>query len=292
MYETTAHDHYALQRGIIGATTYADFVSPRIMVANTLTGMIDVKRVDGSSMVAPTAKNLLKDEVVEVGIHLYTTAGSGSYTVTAAGFSNNPNNIAIDGVYTKQPGLHATKAFWRTDSNGGMYLRWASTWKQWIFDDDLVDTTSVAYITGTAASTTPTTGTFINKWKYGSTSGKNTVNVPSMKIEQTVGGTKAARSSSIGDTKLLISFTTQTGGCKIQLAVGKPFHNSADVTIADGKSDVNVNMTCTSTTATGVVIKVMVATAINRYVIEQFAVRVCMGEFQLQYATTPCIITS
>ena len=106
--------------------------------------------------------------------------GIGSYTVTAAGFSN-PNNIVVDGIYTKQPGLHATKAFWHTDSNGGMYLRWASTWNQWIFDDDLVDTTSVAYVTGTVASTMPTTGTFTT-WKYGSTSGNNGANVPSMKI--------------------------------------------------------------------------------------------------------------
>jgi hypothetical protein len=228
--------------------------------------MIDVKRVDGSSMAALTAKNLLKDEVVEVGIHLYTTTtGIGSYTVLAAGFSN-PNNIAIDGAYTKQPGLHNNKAFWHTDANGGMYLRWAATWNQWIFDDDLVDTTSVAYITGTVASTTPVVGTFTNTWRYGTTSGNNGAIVPSMKIEQTVGGTKA-RSQSVGETKLLLSTNSSEGGCQFQKpGASGSFATEVWVRISAGESEVKTFMKCNSPTAIGVVIKVAVDTAINVYV--------------------------
>ena len=38
------------------------------------------------------------------------------------------------------------------------YLRWATTWTQWIFDNNLVDHTSVAWIPAAASSTAPILG--------------------------------------------------------------------------------------------------------------------------------------
>ena len=153
-----------------------------------------------------------------------------------------------------------------------MYLRWSMGWGEWGFDNDLVDQPaasgagSVAFISGTAASTTPTTGTFTNTWKYGRTSGNNNVNVPSMKIVQTVGGTKA-RSLSVGETKLLLSTKSSEGGCQFQKpGASGSFATEVWVKFSAGESEVKTFMKCNSPTAIGVVIKVAVDTAINVYV--------------------------
>ena len=53
-------------------------------------------------------------------------------------------NIAIDGVYIQQPGLKNGKKFWQAETTTDtIYLRWASQWSQWIFDNDFDDAQSV-----------------------------------------------------------------------------------------------------------------------------------------------------
>ena len=49
----------------------------------------------------------------------------------------------------------ASSAHGRTISCGS----WATTWTQWIFDNNLVDHTSVAWIPAAASSTAPILGT-------------------------------------------------------------------------------------------------------------------------------------
>ena len=41
----------------------------------------------------------------------------------------------IDGTYELQKGLDHTKHIWMRTTKPVMYLRWATTWRQWIFDN-------------------------------------------------------------------------------------------------------------------------------------------------------------
>jgi len=94
------------------------------------------------------------------------------HTVTTTSFSN-PMNIAIDGVYIQQPGLKNDKKFWQAETTTGtIYLRWANQSSQWIFDNDFLDAQSVVYHP-TMGGDSPTAGTFMNNWRYGSASGKS-----------------------------------------------------------------------------------------------------------------------
>jgi len=122
-----------------------------------------------------------------------------SCSVSTGGSFSNPSGLQIDGEYILQSGTLNGKAYWRR-STGGMYLRWASMWKQWTFDDDTVDdTTSVAWIPASSDSEYPEAGTFVqtggtpiwcagtqcvgtNVWRYGSTAGNTGVQVPSLTI--------------------------------------------------------------------------------------------------------------
>lgn len=103
-----------------------------------------------------------------------------SVSVSTASFSN-PNGFQIDGEYILQRGALNGKAYWLR-STGGMYLRWASMWTQWVFDDDTIDTTTVAWIPARAESAYPNVGTFARAWIYGSTAGNNGVPIPSLTI--------------------------------------------------------------------------------------------------------------
>jgi hypothetical protein len=61
-------------------------------------------------------------------------------------------------------------------------------WNQWIFDDDLVDNTSVAWKWSPTNSTSPEVGSFsqydywTGTWRFGSTSGNNGEPVPELVI--------------------------------------------------------------------------------------------------------------
>jgi len=104
------------------------------------------------------------------------------YRVTTAGW-NCPNGFLIDGIYQYSGEINGKSSF---QNSYGMYLRWASTWTQWIFDDDTVDTTSVAFQPSNADSTAPPTGTFLGAsddfFYYGSTCGNNADLVQSLQI--------------------------------------------------------------------------------------------------------------
>ena len=109
-------------------------------------------------------------------------AGVTYYVTTPRGFSN-PNGKQIAGEYTEQSENVNGKTAWK--NVGGMYLRWASMWNQWIFDDDLVDNTSVAWKSSSPTnSTSPEVGSFSGTWRFGSTSGNNGVPVPLLVIKR------------------------------------------------------------------------------------------------------------
>ena len=92
-----------------------------------------------------------------------------------------PNNHIINGVYNKLPTQVNGKDAWQKED--GIYLRWASMWTQWIFDDDTEDNTSVAWKSSTSSSVSPPTGIF-SDYRYGNTCGNNEVVVESLSIIQ------------------------------------------------------------------------------------------------------------
>lgn len=50
------------------------------------------------------------------------------------------------------------RSLWVRTTSPRMYLRWAQQWTQWIFDDDLIDQTSVAWIPADIHSVNPVIG--------------------------------------------------------------------------------------------------------------------------------------
>ena len=91
---------------------------------------------------------------------------------------NCPKSKSIDGSYTLVEEINGKQAW---QNNDGIYLRWASMWNQWIFDDDEEDTTSVAWKQADTASVAPDVGSFYD-FRYGSTCGNNGVMVQSLVI--------------------------------------------------------------------------------------------------------------
>jgi hypothetical protein len=83
-----------------------------------------------------------------------------------------PNQFEIEGNYSYQ-GVIQGKAYWKHPSQM-MYLRWAARWTQWVFDNDFVDASSVAWEPAAQNSVRPPFGA-VNIWKYGSTCGNNNV---------------------------------------------------------------------------------------------------------------------
>jgi len=98
-----------------------------------------------------------------------------------------PNGHSIDGTYRPAGEVNGKTAWQKSD---GTYLRWASMWIQWIFDDDTVDSTSVAWMPASASSTKPSTGTF-SDYRYGMTCGNNGVYVSSLTITEFICGSDA-----------------------------------------------------------------------------------------------------
>ena len=84
----------------------------------------------------------------------------------------------IDGFYDLSGTVNGKQAWQNSD---GIYLRWASMWTQWIFDDDTQDFTSIAWKSADASSTAPEIGTF-SDYLYGSTCGNNAQVVDSLTI--------------------------------------------------------------------------------------------------------------
>jgi len=89
-----------------------------------------------------------------------------------------PSHFNIIGTYLYEGVLNG-KSYWK-HSNQSMYLRWAPMWTQWIFDNDFVDTTSVAWTPFSQTSTLPPNATVV--WYYGSTCGNNGCFVPALDI--------------------------------------------------------------------------------------------------------------
>jgi hypothetical protein len=220
------------------------------MVAKTLTGTINVKYVDsdGSGELSPlTSKNLLKDVATAFSVHLLAPKGT-----TAGTYTSYSGSCCSDGS-NSGPSNEKGKPF--SNANG---CRNGCT----------ADANCLAY----QFNSPPQHPTAYCAFIYIS------VDSPSLGGGVTCTGenpgvtcnvkdsTTMVRSASVGVTTLLISPKTQGGGCKIQKAPGGGFHNSAEVMIANGEPDVNFEMKCTNTTATGVVIKATVSTAINGYV--------------------------
>jgi len=115
------------------------------------------------------------------------------YTVSTSNW-DCPSRHSIDGTYTPVGEVNDKKAWQKSD---GTYLRWASRWTQWIFDDDTEDITSVAWMPASASSTNPSTGTFSN-YRYGGTCGNNGVYVTSVTITESICGTDGEHYASWG----------------------------------------------------------------------------------------------
>ena len=94
-----------------------------------------------------------------------------------------PNGMEIHGTYSLAETVNGKQAWQKSD---GVYLRWASMYTQWIFDDNTEDITSVAWKSADASSTEPEIGTFINDYKYGHTCGNNGVFIESLTVSQVV----------------------------------------------------------------------------------------------------------
>lgn len=84
----------------------------------------------------------------------FCTASEPCYEVTCSEGFDCPNDHSIEGVYCIQSSAHNRKDHWQKP-DGSMHLRWASMWTQWIFDDELLDITSVAWIDSDLSSLSP-----------------------------------------------------------------------------------------------------------------------------------------
>ena len=109
-----------------------------------------------------------------------TEPNTGCFSVSTAGW-NCPNGLEIDGLYSLTEDVNG-KSAWK--NSNGMYLRWASMWDQWIFDDDEQDITTVARKPADVTSDSPVAGTF-TEFRYGTTCGNNGVSVQTLVISET-----------------------------------------------------------------------------------------------------------
>ena len=80
---------------------------------------------------------------------------------------NCPNGMIVDGFYSLAGTVNGKQAWQKSD---GIYLRWASMFTEWVFDEDEEDGQSVASSDG--SSVVPAAGTY-DGYRYGPACGNN-----------------------------------------------------------------------------------------------------------------------
>ena len=145
-------------------------------------------------------------------------ASPSNFVVDTPSF-DNPKNFADAGMYGLQPGLDKGKHFWKLAGTGPVvYLRWATKWTQWVFDDDKEDAQAIAWLPADAGSAEPATGRFLDKWKFGTTAGNNGVKVPELRVSKAC---RCDACTSCGAGALVAAACTPTTDARCACAPGR-----------------------------------------------------------------------